>query len=147
MLASCRSIRNGDRPKQKGQLTVRDGAKSATEVTACFRRGRGGRCSIKITSETWKIRREKKRERENTRHHLGIRHSSLPRHSLSTPLQPPPSPLFLFIPSAIAGIPPPPLLFRLGDGCSPPTRCSGRLGSDWGSPVSAGSAAPGRSIS
>lgn len=144
MLASCRSIRNGDRPKQKSSSTVRDGAKSATQVTAYFPRGRGGRCSIKITSETWKIRREKKRERENTPHHLGIRHSSLPRHSLSTSLQPPPSPFFPFYPFCDRRNPSP---LRLGDGCSPPTRCSGRLGSDWGSPVSAGSAAPGRSIS
>lgn len=142
MLASCRSIRNGDRPKQKGSSTVRDGAKSATEVTACFPRGRGGRCSIKITSETWKIRREKKRERE---HSTPFRHpSQLSPSPLALDAAPTPSFTLLSFLSLLRS---PESLLRLGDGCSPPTRCSRRLGSDWGSPVSAGSAAPGRSIS
>ncbi|RWW19908.1 hypothetical protein GW17_00016005 [Ensete ventricosum] len=96
---------------KKGQLTDRDGAKSATEVTACFPRARGGRCSIKITSETWKMREriKKKKNRETLR----TIKASVTALSIATRSRrrskPPPSPVFPFIASANAGIPLPSL--------------------------------------
>ncbi|RZR83182.1 hypothetical protein BHM03_00009744 [Ensete ventricosum] len=61
---------------KKGQLTDRDGAKSATEVTACFPRARGGRCSIKITSETWKMRERINNKKKTEKHYAPLRHPS-----------------------------------------------------------------------